>query len=370
MDMRPVVPPSLAGPLRLSPFAATLLQPALVADPASARLFARPWKGVEARIDQWDRRRRLMQDSEPALYLHEYTEGGVTVRGLVGLLELTARALDPTTAAVVPHEEIHPRQSDELADRMAQMSLQPAPILMVHRGTAALKALITTTISQPPTRQYADHQGQHHRIWAIRDAVTVTAINAALEPARAMIADGHHRYAAYLRMQARTPGGGFDRGLAFLVDHDDTPLAVGAIHRVLPRVTLADLQAAAASIGAPFQFRPHELRPDPTRQRIVVTDGRRWASLNLEPTPGRLLVEALHERLIPALPRGPWGVDFHHEYDSALEALRHRSAVALLMPPPRFEDVISAAFEGRTLPEKATSFQPKPPVGTLMRIIR
>ncbi|WP_300683031.1 DUF1015 family protein [Nocardioides sp.] len=370
MDMRTVVPPSLAGPLQLTPFAATLMQPVLVGDPASARLFARPWKGVEARIEQWDRRRRLMQDSDPALYLHEYSDGVTTVRGLVGLLELTTRAVDASVAAVVPHEEIHPRQSDELVDRMAQMALQPAPILLVHRGSAALKSLLAAVVLEAPTRQYADHAGHPHRIWALRDPDLLTSVSEAMASSRAMIADGHHRYAAYLRMQARIPGGAYDRGLAFLVDQDVTPLAVGAIHRVLPRVTLADIQAAARSIGAPFQFRPHELRPDAKRQRVVVTDGRRWATLDLTPTNGRALVEALHERLIPALPRGPWDIEFHHEHDAALDALRHRSAVALLLPPPAFDDISTAAFSGRTLPEKATSFQPKPAVGSLMRIIR
>ena len=40
------------------------------------------------------------------------------------------------------------------------------------------------------------------------------------------------------------------------------------------------------------------------------------------------------------------------------------------MPAPDFADVLRAAEHGRLLPEKATSFQPKPSVGVLIRSLR
>ena len=68
----------------------------------------------------------------------------------------------------------------------------------------------------------------------------------ALSGCRPLIADGHHRYAAYLRMQETAPGGATDRGLAMLVDQNDTPMFLGAIHRVLTGVDLDGLRSAAA----------------------------------------------------------------------------------------------------------------------------
>lgn len=370
MDSRTVVPPALAGPVRLSPFRAAMLQPGLVGDPASARLFARPWRGVAGRLDVWERRGRLTVGPAPAVYLHEYTAGEVTVRGLVGLLDVTHRSDGPGTARVVPHEEIHPRQSDELADRMAQMGLQPAPILLVHEGGRTLRDLTAELLQQSaPARQYVDHAGDHHRVWALRSAVELQRLAAAIAETRALIADGHHRYAAYLRLQARDPGSTADLGLAMLVDQETTPLRVGSIHRVLPRVTLDDLQAAARATGTTFEYRPAETRPEAAQDLVVATDGRRWAALRLPHPGGRTLVEALHERLIPALPRGPWETHYHHDVESARADLRHRHGVALLLPPATFGEVWRAAMAGRLLPEKATSFQPKPHLGALMRLM-
>ena len=77
------------------------------------------------------------------------------------------------------------------------------------------------------------------------------------------------------------PGGALDRGLAMLVDQDDTPFFIGAIHRVLTGTSFEAIREAAAGHA---QLRPMseaeavaELAPD----TLVVTDGRQWAALRL-----------------------------------------------------------------------------------------
>ena len=124
-----------------------------------------------------------------------------------------------------------------------------------------------------------DRNEQRHRVWAIRDPQLLAAIDEGLAQSQALIADGHHRYAAYLRMQRRSPGGPTDRGLAMLVDQEDTPLFLGPIHRILTGVGLDDLAAAAEVVGAGFDLvdRPaavHALGP----ATLAATDGRRWAT--------------------------------------------------------------------------------------------
>ena len=78
------VPPYVAGPLQLAPFRALSLAPRRVGDPASARAFARPYRGVTARLESWCRRGLAVRDDEPRIYLHEYSDSGLTIRGLVG----------------------------------------------------------------------------------------------------------------------------------------------------------------------------------------------------------------------------------------------------------------------------------------------
>lgn len=366
-----VTPPYVAGPLRLHPFAALMLVPSRVGDPSTGRAFARPYRGVAARLTRWQERGLVHADTEPALYLHEYTSSGMTVRGLVGALDVARRATRPEDRVVYPHEGIHPAQADDLADRMAEMRLNPAPILLVHRGSPRLRSLQEEVMADAPTVTFTDRSEQHHRIWPIRDADRLEVAATELATTRAVIADGHHRYAAYLRLQRRQPGGPCDRGLAMLVDQVATPLFLGAIHRTLTGTTLADLGSAAESIGLAHRTSDQgpamaALGPD----RLVATDGRDWAVIELRPSPDRAAVEVLHDDLVPALAHGPTGVDYHHSVEDAMGAVQPGRSVAVLLPAPSADLIERIAAADRLLPTKATSFQPKPSLGVLIRSLR
>lgn len=372
MDVDAVVsPPHVARPLRLLPFHALMLAPGRIGEPASVRALTRPYRTVASRLERWQQRDQLTRDEVPALYLHEYTSDGITVRGVVGALDISHRAEARDDIAVFPHEGIHPDQVDELATRMLQMQINPAPILLVHRGAPEARAMLADVRSRPPHRDFTDRGGQQHRIWAIRDPAELDVLERALAPARVLIADGHHRYAAYLRMQQQDPRPATDAGLAMVVDQDDTPLYLGAIHRVLGRTSLAAVQAAADRGG--IAWKPVDaahgldsLAPD----RLVATDGRDWITLHVDVRPDRAAVEILAEHVISQLAKPPHSVTHHHSAEEALKAIRGRSSVAVLMPAPDFEQVLSVAAADRLLPEKATSFQPKPNVGVLIRALR
>ena len=97
-----------------------------------------------------------------------------------------------------------------------------------------------------------------------------------------------------------------DRGLAMLVDQEDTPLFLGPIHRILTGVGLEDLAAAAELVGAVVELveQPAAVQAlGPTT--LAATDGERWASVKLHLPTHRAAVEHLHEELVPALPRVP-----------------------------------------------------------------
>jgi len=367
MDASDVVtPPYLAGPLSLHPFAAQLLQPSRIGDPSSGRLFARPYRSVHARLRAWRERGWITTDPQPAIYLHEFTSAGRTVRGIVGTLEICQRGDGPAMSRVLPHEGIHPAQVDELALRMDEMQLNPAPILLVHRGSPGLRTVLGRVAAGPPTRQFEDAGGQRHRLWAIRSPEELATVDAEVAPSRALIADGHHRYAAYLRMQAAHPGTAADSGLAMLVDHADTPLQLRAIHRTLAGVRLDRALDALAALGVPVEFRPVTTAAAPDPATLLLTDGRRWALARLPPHPGTV-VEYVHDTLLPAIDRRTPRVSHHPDPDDAVGSAQRRRGTALILPAPTFEQVLDAAVAGRLLPEKATSFQPKPHLGVLMR---
>lgn len=367
MDPATVVPPYVAKPLTLLPFRAVMLAAGRVGDPASARALARPYRDVAARLEQWIAQGRATADSSPALYLHEYTVAGLTVRGLVGALGVSERAGSLGERAVWPHEAIHPEQAGDLADRMFQMELNPAPILLVHHGDPLLRQLLSEVCRADPDWRYLDRAGQRQRIWAIRLPAVLDRIGELLADSRCLLADGHHRYAAYLRLQEEHPGTSWDAGLAMVVDQDDTPLFLGAIHRTLPGVRLEDLAAAARAAGA--DVAEHD------RQRalgaldsthLVLTDGTTWHTVSPHGLDQSAAVSWLHDRVLPRLPRPVARIEHHHNVDDALAATGP-GAPAVLLPSPDFDQVRALVEAGGLLPEKATSFQPKPSLGALMR---
>src|SRR5262245_33468781 len=294
----PMVPPYLAGPLQLTPFRAYSLAPRRVGDPASARAFARPYRGVPQRLETWRKRGLATRDEQPSLYLHEYSDSGLTVRGLVGCLELTHPASSPAECQVFPHEDVHPKQVAELASRMATMRINPAPILLVHHGPASIREVSRKVRTGTPEREYVDHAGQQHRVWPITDEHQVREIQAGLAAARLLVADGHHRYAAYVALHEREPSPAHRSGLAMVVDQDETPLFLGAIHRLLHGVRIADLLRAAEGAGGTVRTIGESealaaLAPD----TIALTDGQRWATVSLDVPPGTAMVQLVDDLL-------------------------------------------------------------------------
>ncbi len=367
MDFATVVPPYVAKPLKLLPFRAVMLAPERVGDPASARALARPYRDVADRLTQWIDQGRAVVDTAPAVYLHEYTAGGLTVRGLVGALDMSQRADTTLERAVWPHEAIHLEQAGELADRMLQMSLNPAPILLVHHGSDELREVMDDVSRAGPDWRYLDRTGQRQRIWAIRDADLMTRIDGLLARTRCLLADGHHRYAAYLRLQEEHPGTPWDAGLAMLVDQDDTPLFLGAIHRTLPGTTLEALSDSARSAGADVAVHPRRRALgalDSTH--LVLTDGETWHTVSPGPLDREAAVSWFHDHVLPRLPHPPTRIEHHHNVVDAL-ASASTTSPAVLLPSPDFDQVRALVESGGLLPEKATSFQPKPSLGVLMR---
>jgi uncharacterized protein (DUF1015 family) len=360
--------PYLGRPLVLHAFRGLTMTPRRVGAPASVKLLARPYRDPVTRLAAWERSGQVRGDGAPAVYLHEYTVRGLSVRGLVGALDLTHRAHSRAESAVVPHEGVQPLQVVNLSERMLELELQPAPILLVHRGPEAVREVVQRIAETRPDRSFSDRFGQHHRLWALRAGADVEAIAAGLADSRPMIADGHHRYAAYLRLQEKNPGTAWDSGLAMLVDQDDTPLHLGPIHRVLTGVTLAALADHAVQLG-------WSARPLPKREAldalgphtVVLTDGPTWASLTMPTGAREAVVDVLHHRVLPGLMLPPSSVDYHHTVESAVRRVRKTGAVGVLMPAPDFDLVREVVAHERLLPEKATSFQPKPNTGVLMR---
>jgi len=295
--------------------------------------------------------------------------------GLVGLREEHERV-------ILPHEDVMEGPVDDRTVLMRTTETNLEPILLVHEGSARLRDLITSASEDKPVADFEALDGSAHRLWAVTEAALQTAIAAELADTLALIADGHHRYAAYLRLQAELRDANapadtspWDFGLAMLVDQHDHPLRVGPIHRSVGAVTMADLQEVSAERGDAFRTFPDReavfaaqaaRAGDRAQVGFVVSDGRAWALVETART-SPIDAAVLHEVLLPAWDVDDEQVGYHHSLDQALQTTARQPGVVVAVHPPTLSEVMETAARGVRMPRKSTSFAPTPRMGVVMR---
>jgi len=348
---------------------------------------------VAARLmAQWRDDGILVPDEQPALYVYEQRAGGHVQRGLVGALGLTPAE----DAIVLPHENT---MAGPVADRLALMVATEADlemIFLVYEGGGAAARAVAEADQSEPLIDVTTSDGLRHRVWAITDATALTGIADDLHSRRAVIADGHHRYATYLQYQAQRHAAGdgsgpWDFGLAFLVDGSAFGPQVHAIHRAIPGLAAGRAIEQAATGFEVTEIAGGLSAAEDTLAKagldgvaFVVTDGNRAWLLTQPDAAGlaaalpadrsaawrALDVSVTHAFLIATL----WGLDdreevvqFHHDVGSAVDAAAAGGGIALLLNPTPVADVAAVAAAGDRMPRKSTLFVPKPATGLLIR---
>jgi uncharacterized protein (DUF1015 family) len=366
----------------------------------------------------------LIRDRVPALYLYEQADAGSSwlQRGIIGLVRLGS----PESAGILPHEGVLPALVADRRELMAATQANLEPIFLIYDGEpaageaatvpampgraaaappaaggAAAGVIDTVAAERAPLVSIATEDGVRHRLWRLGDPGEQATIAGDLAGRRALIADGHHRYAAYQELQGEVRAAGqgagpWDYGLAFLVDSDAYPPRVGAIHRVLPGLrperaaelakggfTVQDLPtdfglaeaqrclAEAGRAGTAFLLAGGEpgvafwllSQPDPVQVAASMPAGVSVAWQGLD-------ASVLQQLLVG----GIWGITdslrdvlINHDAADAARTASSLRATAVISNAPSFEDVIQIAAHGERVPSKSTSFGPKPRTGLVLR---
>ena len=376
----------------------------------------------------------LLRDQQPALYAYEQslpagggTPGGdgpgdweVVQRGLVGALRL----VPPDSPSVLPHEDVMPGPVRGRRELMETTQANLEPIFLLYDSgagdggpSAATRLVDEVADTREPLLCAVTDDGTRHRLWALTDPAEHELVAADLAVRSALIADGHHRYAAYLEMQDReraagrdgapqdsapqdsapqdgTPQDGTpqDFGLAFLVDSAAYPPRIGAIHRVIP--ALSPARAAEMAKGAVRVRAVRENLDDAVR--MLADAGRDGPAFLLTDGTEHFLLSGPHaDRLAEVMPadhsarwrglaasvlrevliKSAWGlpdaepdvVVVPGDAAAAADAARRAGGTAIICNPVSAADVRAVAENGERMPRKSTSFGPKPRTGLVMR---
>jgi len=389
-------------------------------------------KAAAALLREWLSAGVLIRDRMAALYIYEQRLPGqdgssCLQRGIIGLVRLGS----PESAGILPHEGVMPGLVAGRRELMAATQANLEPIFLIYNGEqpgaavhtagdTATGVLDRVADERAPLVSITTEDGMTHRLWRLGDPAEQAAIAADLAGRRALIADGHHRYAAYLDLQAemRATGlgaGPWDYGLAFLVDSAAYPPRLGAIHRVLPGLP-PDRAAELAKAAFTVQDLPAGLGLDDALQRLTAAGPEGPAFLLAGGPVFRLLSHPDPVQLGASMPAGAsapwqsldasvmqqlllgrlWGVSdserdvlIDHDAADAVRAvsgdatatdIAERGAgaapaagstaaggTAVISNPASFEAVIRIAAQGERVPRKSTSFGPKPRTGLVLR---
>jgi uncharacterized protein (DUF1015 family) len=372
------------------------------------------------RLRDWLASGALAVDDTPALYVYEQRSAGWVQRGLIGLVGVG-------TGAVLPHEGVMPGPVAGRRELMKSTRSNFEPILLVYNGGpvasgssvgghggpadagtgesgpgesgpdqlgTASRLTDLTADSQEPLVCAVTSDGVTHRLWAVTDPAVQSAVTADLATRTALIADGHHRYAAYRGLQAEmhesgAGAGPWDYGLAFLVDADAYPLRLGAIHRILPHLDPAEAVrlaasgftvtpvpaadalerlAAAGEYGTAFLLAGeggYWLLTDPDQEQLAAAmppeTSPRWQALDAS-----VMQELLLARLW-SVKDNERDVLISHDADEAIGMAVESGGTAVICNPMALTAVMEIAAHGEKVPRKSTSFGPKPRTGLVLR---
>jgi uncharacterized protein (DUF1015 family) len=405
LALRPFTATRYSDPERLEALtspAYDLIEPAEraklgAADPHSIVHLTLPTFGVEdaaRRLALWRRDGVLRTDPTPALFVYEMAEvaGGSPTRGWIGAVVIPpggpAGAPGDAAPPIVPHEAtVAAVVADRLRLRVAT-GADLEPIVLAHDGEPGDADAIARlhVAGSPPIIDLVDGGGARHRVWRVDEPDQVAAVRSDMATRRAVIADGHHRYASAtahrdIRLRDGSAPGAADRILALLVPTGLHGPRVQAIHRVIPGLSL---ERAATGVADAFQVDPvgpltereaNDLLEAAGDTLLLVTDGTDWLRFT-RPQRRTLVAQAEWEDLDVALVDAGLIADrwdaagsvlLRHAVGPAIETARQCDGIAVLLRPTRASTILDLAARGVLMPRKSTFFVPKPRTGLLMR---
>ncbi|MFP8959006.1 DUF1015 family protein [Streptomyces nanhaiensis] len=403
----PSVPTPEPTPLRLRPFravrydqnrvgelSALLAPPHDDLDPARIRelrglphhitrlLYTRDPRTAARELRRWLQRGVLRRDEQPALYVYQQRRGArILQRGLIGELQLPSHGTGRADQ-VLPHEDVSPAVVGQRAAHMADLRAQLEPLLLTYQGTASTATQVMDHITRRPPVAIARIAEITHTLWSCSDEDTLPLITSGLSGTPALIADGHHRYAACLGLGGESDSP-WSSSLALLVDSTAHPLRLAAIHRVMPGLEPEKAAATAAEV-ARVRPLPDGPRPPDQGELVLVGAGRAWTITDPDPRALRealtgrpkewtALPTAVSDHLLTAawsVPDLPGAVRYLHDARQAADVVASPgSGSALLLPALTEDRVRQLAEAGVLLPRKSTSFGPKPAAGLALRVL-
>lgn len=362
---------------------------------------ADPYAEAGTTVRAWCADGTLKRDDTPAFYVYDLAfEVNGEPKNITGIL--AAVQLSPFSEGVVlPHEWTLSKAKTDRLNLMKATGFNFSDIYSLYQGDT--KAILDCAMTAAPLTDLVDEDGLRHRLWAITDEETVTAVQAAFADVKLYIADGHHRYETALnyknwRIEEGLPVAGADRVMMMLVEMSHPGLVVFPTHRLLRDLDHFDADALLEACQADFAVEKdlslntataklQQAYDDGKKAFVCYAGGDTAALLTLtndrlmdgllpaeSPVSRQLDVNILHTAILERL----LGIDkenmaqqinltYTRDLDEAIRGVKSGAfQCAILLNPTRVSEIQGVAAAGEKMPQKSTYFYPKLITGLTM----
>jgi len=303
-------------------------------------------------LSSWREQGVLRRDAEPALWWLEQSYVGPDGRARTRGGFLASIKVEPyENKIVLPHERTHSGPKESRLRLLTATRTQIEPIFLLYDDPDRCEQALREQAAGREPDLDAEELGVRSRLWRVDDAAALELVQTALADKQLLIADGHHRYetAVAFQQQDGTPASAYT--FAALVNTRGEGLAIFPTHRVFatkPEFGVLVGGEPRDDLGAALT----ELEEMPYETAAALVYDKSGARLVATGEP--ILDVELVDRL------GHEGISYTSDWKEAVAAVDSGAAkVAVLMRPPRIDQVFAVAREGRVMPQKSTYFYPK-----------
>lgn len=341
----------------------------------------------------------LVKDADTCFYIYEQTfstpDGAPRMRsGIVGAVKLE----EFSKGIIMPHEKTIPKHKADRLQHVCAMAGNTEQIFLLYDDpTEGVEAILSDARKREEVMRFVDPEGVHHRIVKISQPELVSRISKLLEPAKLLIADGHHRYETALeyrntmRAKDNSKEGEvpYDYIMATLISFRNPGLVVFPTHRLIKEVDPKLIQKLPKALEEEFVLKKMqgadelaeavERSPVPafgvwipaTRTYIYAIPKNKEKSEDpMQDLPVFMVQERVLKRFL-GYTSEMLDTKINIEYVKGTGPTKYAMAsgefqACFFVKPPSVEHVMAVAEAGQKMPHKSTYFFPKIWSGTLL----
>jgi uncharacterized protein (DUF1015 family) len=329
------------------------------------------------------RRRWLVCDDEPSVFLYRLAQGAHVQAGFV----VACWAEEYDAGTIRRHEKTKKPVEDERTLHVRLCNANTGPVYLIHRDDPVLARLAAEAAARTPLYDFTAPDGVAHTVWRVPAAGEVIAAFTAVP--RVYIADGHHRAASAARVarerREANPAHRGDEAYNWIlgVIFPASQLRILPYNRGVRDLNGLSPAAFLAEVRRRFDVQ-EDAPPSPDRPgRAGLYLGGRWYGLAWTPAEAaspvaRLDVSVLQDRLLgPVLgvddPRTSARMEYVGGLDSVAVLQRKvdegRLAAGFSVFPTTIDDLLTVSDADQIMPPKSTWFEPKLRSGLFVRAL-